>query len=929
MRFVNRTVARFKKLKKTDYILLFLLCMVSLTGGIAVALLDISLTNIFLKNQGLLSIGFDYLWVALLMMGVGRCVLILERRKGYGSAFYLFIACIILWLLLSGIKTDYQEMIANLLFIYKYGLLFLVAHACWAISERLIKSDFSSLRYTGVMAAQFCGYMIAGKIALSYQYNPFELLWGCFLSLVLFTVAVKLFSDIVSIPNETFVPKTGGVQDKTEQNLVNCIFGLAFCYTTARFLGDFYLYYMLMLHPEVVISSLAWLWIIFAGCGLCLSLLLWGWRFLFRYTLCFGMLLFSLSLTILALGIFISDSQFVYAGFLGMVLLGYFYYDRYLHFLPCFLLLGQGIRLKTMRLLLIEPVGIILTAALIMTVSTSILVLVILALAVVFTILFFVSRHIYSRLLMQMCYLRRWCPNPLMLTYRPLIQMLVQGVSDADEAHSLYCLSILLQGHHPKIRLYLTQALQHPSPKVRLFALEKLSDLFWDKKFYTVVQNIFQTDSNIEVQNYALHLMIRYEADLNDKQAYETYKVYLHNNELAGGACLGLLFTKHGYMDAVKAVGSWCSSPRSSIQHRALKVMRQKPCPEWMPWIKPFLFHSSEKITIAALRVVAQLPYPILLFGIFEALDNLKLRDIALDVLRSYGDRALPSIEKIITDDTNPFERRKVLIVFLGQQQSSAAKQMLLRVLFKVEPKLRMVIVRTIMAARMVWVHKDRREVIWLSIQNDVQQWYEMQQTLKDLCMPSDLNMQKILGRLEVAFQTEMNKLRQLILFQVLLLNTHSLVKRSCQLLLDSDTSAYAGAASCLQDLLPKKIYKTIQPVLLGEIPGLRKSENDAEAQSKAQSVLSKMILQTPKWMTPWLYVLALLGLSQMKSKNLMLVIEKALVSANWLILDTALWIVGHDVSDKQKAQELMLNVPTRYLVQHKFQEFLEGKRHD
>ena len=156
MRFVNRTVARFKKLQKTDYILLFLLCMVALTGGVAIALLDMGLTNIFLKNQGLLSIGFDYLWVALLMMGVGRYVLILERRKGYGSAFYLFIACIILWALLAGVRTEYQEIIANLLFIYKYGLLFLIAHTCWAVSTRLIKIDFNSLRYTGVMMAQFC-----------------------------------------------------------------------------------------------------------------------------------------------------------------------------------------------------------------------------------------------------------------------------------------------------------------------------------------------------------------------------------------------------------------------------------------------------------------------------------------------------------------------------------------------------------------------------------------------------------------------------------------------------------------------------------------------------------------------------------------------------------------------------------------------------
>ena len=923
MRFVNRTVARFKKLQKTDYILLFLLCMVALTGGVAIALSDIGLTNLFLKNQGLLSIGFDYLWVALFMMGIGRYVLILERRKGYGSAFYLFIACIILWFLLGGVRTEYQEIIANLLFIYKYGLIFLIMHACWAISTRLIKVDFNSLRYAGVMVVQFCGYVVAGKIALSFQYNPLELLWGSFLATVLFTITVKLFSDIVSIPNETFVPKTGGVQDTTEQNLVNCILGLAFCYTTAKILGDFYLYHTLMLVPEYVINSLSWIWIGIGSCGVILSILLWWGRFLFRYTLSLGILIFSASLIASAIGVFLSDIQVVYLSFLGLTVSGCFYYTRYMQFLPCFLLQGQGIRIKKMRVLLAEPVGIVLAASLIMTVNFDVLLWITVVLGVAFIVLFGLSRHIYSRLLMQMCYLRRWCEAPLMLFYRPLTQMLIQGVSDSNEAHSLYCLSILLQGHYPNARKYLIQSLKHQAPKVRLFALEKLSELFWNKKTYVIIHDIFQMDPDLDVQNYALSLLIRYESELNDKKAYEIYKVYLENEVLAEGACLGLLFTRSGYLDAVKMVGNWCNSSRLSLKQKALKVMQQKPCPEWVPWIKTFLFHSSEVITISALQAASQLPYPVLLPGIFETLDNLKLREIALQVLHNYGERALPSIEKVITDENCPLERRKVLILFLGQQKNGVAKQVLLRVLFKVEPILRIVIVKTIMAAHMIWVHKKRREIIWASVQNDVKQWYEIQQFLDAICLSNNTDMQLIVNQLKSAFQTEMNKIRQLILFQVLLFNAHVLIKRSCDLLLASDRSAYAGAVSCLQDLLPKKMYKLIYPILLDQILSIEKKNLEGD---KIDSVLSQMILKQPKWMTPWLSVLALQGLTRMESKNLMLCVEKALKSSNWLVLDAALWIVGKKVSDKEKAQELMLNVPTRYLVQHKFQEFLEGK---
>jgi len=925
MRLFNRTLARFKKLQKTDYILLFLLCLVALTGGVAVALLDIGITNVFLKNQGLLSIGFDYLWVAVLMILAGHYVLILDRRKGYGAVAYLLGACSILWLLLSGIKTDYQEIIANLLFIYKYGLFLLMTHAIWSVSTRCIKLDFSSLRYTGVITAELCGYIIAGNIALSFSHNPFELLWGGFLATVLFVVAVKLFSDIVSIPNETFVPKTGGVQDRSEQSLVNCILEQAFCYSTITILGHFWFYQMLMRTPENVIKNMSWIWMGIGGGSIVLLACLYVFKHLFQYTLFWGMLMVSMGAGIVILGEFLSYDLAVYAGVMVMALFGRFYYTRYVRLLPCFLQSGQGLRIKTIRLMLVEPVGIIFAAALIMTVSTEYMLIVMGGLAFIFYGIFVISNHLYSRLLMQMCYLRRGCNASLMLTYRPLIQMLTQGLGDADAEHSLYCAHILLQGQYPQVRSCLMHSLQHPSSKVRLFAIQKLSQLFWDQAIHDVAQNLFQTDSDLDIQNYALSLVIQYEAEINDEKAYETYQIYLKNTTLCAGACLGLLHTRHGYATAIKKIGEWCTSSQPSTQERALKVMFYKPCPEWVPWVKTFLFHSSERITVLALRVASKLPHPTFLAGIFAALDNLRLRELALDVLSQYEGHAWPSVEKMITDPSCSLERRKVLIVFLGRQQSGVAKQVLLRVLFRVESRLRMVIVRTIMAAHMIWVHKYRRDVIWKSIQNDTKQWYEMARFARLIGAGHSSDVQIILDRLKIAFDTEMHRIRRLILFQVTLFKRHALVERSCDLLLGNDRSAYAGAASCLQDLLPKKIYKTIQPILLEQFESL---DVESKKYKSFEDGCWQLVSQKPKWITPWISVLILLILYRTHAKNLIPAIEQALASSDWLVLDMALWLAGQTL-DKKRAQELMLNVPTRYLVQHHFQEFLEGKEHD
>ena len=70
---------------------------------------------------------------------------------------------------------------------------------------------------------------------------------------------------------------------------------------------------------------------------------------------------------------------------------------------------------------------------------------------------------------------------------------------------------------------------------------------------------------------------------------------------------------------------------------------------------------------------------------------------------------------------------------------------------------------------------------------------------------------------------------------------------------------------------------------------------------------------------------LAIQAICAIKSDYTMPMIQQALKSSDWLVLDTALWALGCKAPNKKIAQELTLAVPTKYLLQHEFQKLLEG----
>jgi hypothetical protein len=221
----------------------------------------------------------------------------------------------------------------------------------------------------------------------------------------------------------------------------------------------------------------------------------------------------------------------------------------------------------------------------------------------------------------------------------------------------------------------------------------------------------------------------------------------------------------------------------------------------------------------------------------------------------------------------------------------------------------------------MIWVHKNRHQILLKSIKSDIEIWREVSIEMCQLRSQSyPKNIVDLTMFLDMALVDEMDSIRRLIICQLMLLNPHALVRQSGALLLSQDTSHYAGAVSCLQDLFPKGLYRRVKDILLNQ-----KEINYTRPIKDLNIYFVHFILNAPKWVNPWMQTLALQCACMLKSRDAMAMIERALQSSDWLLLDTALWELGQMAPDKKTAQEIALTVPTQYLLQHEFQKLLEG----
>lgn len=909
---------RLKRLKWHDIFRLTILSLTAFLLATTLSCLDISTSSLLLQNQGILGIGINYIFAALIWAALGTIARKIERQKGYGAAVLGFMMTLV-WMGLAGLYYVMPEhFIYQILFATKYGSIFLLNIVFWALATRIVKPSMGSLKYLGVFIFELLGILLSGVLGQLVMAKT--LFYGSIIGLFVCSLSFKAIGLLAPISREVFTKKAGGVQDLSQKIILDTILALSFCWTCTRLLIEFQIYHYTIendLSPLEVLGKMN-----LAISGLCLFGLICLARTRFLYTTPLGLIICALAVGCCALGGVFDESWLFFSGAILFFVTSHFYIQRYLSLLPRPFTPGKSFPLKKIRWLVMVPCAFILVGALLLTVPLDTINWILLAGMLVLSALFTLSGYFYGRELMKICALRIWRGGPLMIAYPPLRQMIWQGLSKKNPDEVFYFLNFLNEGYASEYRTILTQMLHHSSEQVRLFALSKIRKFGLSGTERTALSSMMKNDPSLPVQNMALSVLISEDLESNESAAWHKYQSYLKESNWTLGACSGFLFGRGIWRDkAIQKVLDLAASHKERDQLWALSLMAEHPQKDWIQSVEQLLNSHSEVVVKSALNVAGKLAAPLLLNRILPLLDEPQWRDDVLDALNQYGKLAFPTIEKMILSDTIPAERQKELILFLGRLPSGEGKQLLLRILFTANRILKSSIIESLSDASIIWIHNDRQFILKKAIFNIADEWFAIRETLVHAENIEHEKLTNVKTLFQEAIKGELEHTRHLLLDLLSLYALQPLAHDALNILKGTDWNAFAGAASCLQDLFPSNIYDKVRLILL--YPTWNDPPKNLDSLT-ISTFLNMFILNPPEWASPWLKALALYGWQQMGDSSGLIAVKEGLKSQDWIVLESALHALWKLKKDKAQAEELILNIPTRYLLKQNLENILE-----
>ena len=914
--------ARLKRLKWIEIRRLVIFSSTFFLLSAALSLLDISVSALLLQSEGIVWLGADYLLAAFLwiLAAWGACAV--KKHRGYG-AWRIAFAWIVLLFAIWEVRHWSPELAWHFMFAAKYGTLFLLNFIFLNLISRCIKLSMTSLKFIGICTFELLGVMFGSMLSwyVSAQNACMTALCGLTLSTCFFYGIGRL----LSIKHEAFIQKTGGVQDVEDKGIIYVIGALSFGWMMARLLVEFLTYSYIFQENLPLMPTLGQLQFSFAFGSLLIFACFARTRFL--YTMPLGLIMCAAAVGLIALGGAFHEAWMIFSGVVVFFISSYFYFDRYLSLLLRPFIPGKGFSIEKWRFLLVTPCAFILVGSLLLRVEQPVLSWVLLSDMGLLAFFFIVSGHLYGRQLMKMCALKMWREGPFLLAYPPLKQMLQQGLSKTSAAEAIYFLSIIDEGYIANYRSFLDQMLKHPAISVRLFVLKKLNKFSLTLKEKHLLSAMMKEDSCPEVKNMALSCLIRDALETNGSEAWHKYKEYFEDKKWVLGASCGFLYGRGVWMEKIiDTVLKLANSSVESSNLLALSIMMQHPKMEWVEAVDRLLYSTHPTVVKSAITVAGRLAAPVLLSRLLPMLDDVRWRDSVLETLNQYGKQAFPSIEKAIVGETVPVARQKILILFLGCLSSGEGKQILLRVFFQANRILRQVIIESLNDSGILWVFQDKKHILKKVIYQTVWEWHEIYGILGHLENLGRTSLLKIKDLFREALGEELQRTRRLLLAQISLYSLDVLAQRAISTLKENDLNAYAAAAGCLQDILPKKLYREVKDILLYPT---QKNPPGKVKKMDEQSFLNYFLLTPPSWVNAWMKALALSGWRELNEKAGLNAVQEGLKATDWIVLEAAIAALGRLEKDRKKAANLVLCIPTRYLLKQNFEDLLEDKHVD
>ncbi len=901
----SRLWARIRKISLPDWRVLLLLVIGAFLQGISFVYLDVGTSALFLQNHGIFYVGIDFLFMAPLLPFIGSLTVKLDRRNGYGGAPLTALLTLILVGILALINTfGVQSVFIQALFVYKYVAMILFSTIFWTIAHRFILLRFNSFKFLGVMGAELLGLFIGGAVlahpnshALAHLNGAVGWLTGLFLIL-------KILVWLLPMSTETFVRKSGGVQDASENKMVGCILCLSFLYAASSYLSDYFLLHTLVIERADFGQVIAHLWLWRGVIGLLLVALCFRVAYTYiQITSLWGILM---GLLVIFMGTLGQKPLWVYVGIVMTSILGHFCWQTYLSTLPQLLSLGQGRRLRWQRQVIVQPLAVLFSGSLIITVPMFYQPFILLLMTFMLGCFMNISLSFYARFLLHMCQMRRWCTGPVMLISQKVVYYVLKGVQSPLIDDAIYFLRLMQQADFPKYTKCLIQALNHKETQVRLFALDKLDMMGVTTSLARLLNQKMQKEKSEEVRCRMLAMLIRYHGEQNARTLFHRYGAYLDDKKLQAGAVLGFLQSGgDSALLAMDGLQQMAQSPDKKQNMKALDIIDHMPQTGLVRLVLPLLKTEDDDLMRLALLTAGRIGHVQALSFVLSALDRPEYQEVALEALKKYGKQAFPPIEKMLTNPYVPMERRKKLVLFLQNLPSVEGKQILLRNINMPEQKLRKDILRAILNSKIIWVSWRRRKILKQALFRDINRWHWLQNNIQKCRQAPDSRLSDAFSFLLRSFEDSCNDTRLIILYQLMLLYPDSLIERAVEILLVSSGQHYDAAFSLLKDLLPRKLCQKLEPVLMNHEHTQQQSLN----LTQAMGFLIQLAVQPDFEVDRWVQSCAILGLKQIGNLDQLIVLKKAFCGPWPIVWEAALDNLNSWVKDEKERKNILKNL--------------------
>ncbi len=906
--------------------ILFLLTLGVMLKSMTLGFWDIGSVSTLVTTNRAFHIGIDFLGVAVLLSLIGTRIWVLERQKGYNATRITGYLIVLMTAVLTGWEMLGWTVLIDAAFMLKYIFWIVLSTLFWSVAGRFLPIRFDSLKFAVVFCMELLGFALAGGITLLADYTPTGALISALFCLMGFMIVLKCFSFLAPLPQETFIKRTDGIRDVFEKPLVLGILALSFGATAAKALCDAVLYMTLASDSAASpVTILALVWLLFGLMGLVMVIALYHTRYI--YTTLVGTLVLGATVISVGLAGLTTQTGLIATTYFVLLLGSYFYLGGYLQILPRPLSHSIGPRLKKMRYAFADPLGFVFAGSVLLNASTrQIAADVLIGTGIVLTALIIWSAYLYSGILLRLFKMRLWHGGPLMIALPRLTRYLNDMIRGDKADDAIYALRTLEIANHPGYTGALVKSLRHPSAEVRIFALRKMQRLYRASSFQTTLKHIFEKDKDITVRNQALTNLILLAAG-QGPQATDPYLPYLENRTLKYGATAGFLkIGGDGALAAMDVLQQLARSKRPKENIAALRLMAEAPSPAFVRLIGSLLKSPSPDVVRQALLTAGATRNPQLLAAVFKSLEDPLLQEEALTALHHYGKAAFPPLEKILTSPQTSTALRKTLILFLGALPSGEGKQLLLRTLGIDNPKLKKTIVQNILDAGIVWIRRDKKEFLRKCIKHDIERvtWLiHLRETYMDA--PTH-EAEEAFGFLQRAVQEEIDDTRELILYQLLLLETNPMFGRAVRILLGTDYEHYLPALGMIQDLLPGRLYHKLKPILILPL-GAHKKENRLSGLStdEAAAGLSGILLNPPFQVNHWVRATALYALRRLGADTGLAAAVQALQDPHPVVLEAAVWTLVRLQPDKKTLHRELLTVPTSRLAQLPLDDILES----